>query len=70
MPSGCWPLPGFLLGSQNFPDLAATRAGLTLTGHFLAGTGAASRMAATCRRRRLRLDALRIHQIAWRRESE
>jgi DNA repair protein RecO (recombination protein O) len=28
-------LPGFLLGSQNVPDLAATRAGLKLTGHFL-----------------------------------
>jgi len=29
------PLPGFLLASQNFPDAAATRAGLQLTGHFL-----------------------------------
>ena len=28
-------LPGFLLGSQNVPDLAATRAGLKLTGYFL-----------------------------------
>ena len=29
------PLPGFLLGSQNVPELAATRAGLRLTGYFL-----------------------------------
>ena len=29
------PLPAFLLASQNLPDLAATRAGLRLTGHFL-----------------------------------
>lgn len=29
------PLPAFLLGSQNAPDVAATRAGLQLTGHFL-----------------------------------
>lgn len=28
-------LPAFLLGSQNFPEPAATRAGLQLTGHFL-----------------------------------
>jgi DNA repair protein RecO (recombination protein O) len=28
-------LPGFLLGSQNVPDLAETLAGLKLTGHFL-----------------------------------
>jgi len=28
-------LPGFLLGSQNIPDPAATRAGLKLTGYFL-----------------------------------
>ena len=30
------PLPAFLLGAQNLPDLAATRDGLLLTGHFLA----------------------------------
>jgi DNA repair protein RecO (recombination protein O) len=29
------PLPGFLLGSLDAPDLMATRAGLKLTGHFL-----------------------------------
>jgi DNA repair protein RecO (recombination protein O) len=29
-------LPGFLAGTQEIPDLAATRAGLALTGHFLA----------------------------------
>jgi DNA repair protein RecO (recombination protein O) len=29
-------LPGFLIGTQNAADLAATRAGLALTGHFLA----------------------------------
>jgi DNA repair protein RecO (recombination protein O) len=29
-------LPEFMLSSQNAPDLAATRAGLALTGHFLA----------------------------------
>jgi DNA repair protein RecO (recombination protein O) len=29
-------LPGFLLGTNKFPDLADTRAGLALTGHFLA----------------------------------
>jgi DNA repair protein RecO (recombination protein O) len=28
-------LPGFLLGSQNAPDMAETLAGLKLTGHFL-----------------------------------
>ena len=29
-------LPGFMLSSTKAPDLAATRAGLLLTGHFLA----------------------------------
>jgi DNA repair protein RecO (recombination protein O) len=29
-------LPGFLLGTNTFPDLADTRSGLALTGHFLA----------------------------------
>jgi len=29
-------LPGFLLGTGDLPDSAATRAGLALTGHFLA----------------------------------
>ena len=35
MPDGCWRCRNFLLGSQKAPDLAETRAGLKLTGHFL-----------------------------------
>jgi DNA repair protein RecO (recombination protein O) len=55
------PLPAFLLGSQNFPDLAATRAGLQLTGHFLA-----ERVLRPNNRdmpaARLRLDALAVSE--------
>ena len=50
-------LPAFLLGSQNVPDLVATRAGLKLTGYFLL-----ERVLAPQGRQmpqaRLRLDAL------------
>jgi DNA repair protein RecO (recombination protein O) len=54
-------LPAFLSGSQNAPDLAATRAGLVLTGHFLAervlGPHGRALPAA-----RLRLDTLAIRE--------
>lgn len=63
------PLPGFLLGPENVPDLAATRAGLKLTGHFLLER-VLRPQGRDMPQARLRLDALASFDQKIGRESE
>ena len=57
MPSGCWRCRVSCWARQNVPDLAATRAGLKLTGHFLLERVLAAH-GREMPQARLRLDAL------------
>ena len=56
-----FPLPQFLLDPGNIPDMAATRAGLGLTGHFLLDR-VLEPHGREMPQARVRLDALAVHE--------